>query len=285
MVVYPLSAASKGRDLSGRKNPRAILGSVRPAPGPDRKQGTSYQFFGRPNSYIQLPNTGSLDTVKFITISLWVYPQGPGPLVNYNPRGQGVQIWMVSPTQVFVRFVRRRGRVLTKPLIYRIYRRSWSYLTATYNRRTREARLYVNGRLVKRKVIGRIRLATNYPVRLGAKIKGTRFFKGRIACLQFYNTALSRRQIAARKKMCFKTRGKTPYLRALEEGDEFKSADPQTYSPSSRESALGLNPAETFVGPTAHYTIFISGHFSFKFSKKVTKNYRVLSWEVSVFLV
>lgn len=214
MAVYPLNSASKGQDLSGRKNPKAIFGSVRPAPGPDRKQGSSYQFFGRPNSFIQLPNSGLLDTVKSITISLWVYPQGSGPLVNYNPRGQGVQIWMVSPTQLFVRFVRRRGRVLTKPLIYRIYRRSWSYVTATYNKRSGEARLYVNNRLVKRKVIGRIRLATNYPVRLGAKIKGTRYFKGRLACLQFYNTALSGRQIAVRKRMCFKTRGKIPQLRA-----------------------------------------------------------------------
>ena len=189
-----------------------MFGSVRPAPGPDRKQGSSYQFFGRLNSFIQLPNSGLLDTVNSITISLWVYPQGSGPLVNYNPRGQGVQIWMVSPRQLYVRFVRRRGRVLTRPLIYRIYRRSWSYVTATYKRTTGEARLYVNSRLVKRKVIGKIQLATNYPVRLGAKIGGRRYFKGRLACVQFYNTALSRRQIAGRKKMCFKTRGKRAHL-------------------------------------------------------------------------
>lgn len=211
MAVYPLNAFTKGKDLSARKNLPATLGSVRPARGPDRKPGTSYQFFGRPNSFIQLPNNGALDTVKSITISFWVYSQGSGPLVNYNPRGQGVQIWMVSPTQLFVRFVRRRGRRLTSPLIYRIYRRSWNYITATYKQRTGVARLYVNNRLVKRKVIGKISLATNYPVRLGAKIKGTRFFKGRLACLQFYNTALTGRQIAVRKKMCFKTRGKMDY--------------------------------------------------------------------------
>ena len=208
MAVYPLNAIAKGRDLSARKNPPATLGSVRPARGPDGKRESSYQFFGHPNSYIQLPNNGALDTVKSITISLWVYPQKSGPLVNYNPRGQGVQIWMVSPTQLFVRFVRRRGRRLTQPLIYRIYRRSWNYITATYKQSTGVARLYVNNRLVKRKVIGKIQLATNYPVRLGAKIKGTRFFKGRLACVQFYNTALTRRQIAVRAKMCFKTRGK-----------------------------------------------------------------------------
>ena len=195
--------------MSARKNPRAILGSVRPAPGPDRKKRSSYQFFGRPNSYIHLPNNGALDTVNSITVSLWVYPQGPGPLVNYNPNGQGMQIWMVSPTQLYVRFVRRRGRRLTSPLIYRIYRRSWNYVTAVYNRRTGVARLYVNNRLVRRKLIGKIRLATNYPVRLGAKIKGHRSFKGRLACLQIYNTALTGRQIAVRKKMCYRTRGRS----------------------------------------------------------------------------
>lgn len=211
VAVYPLSAATKGRDMSARKNPRAILGSVRPAPGPDGKKRSSYQFFGRPNSYIHLPNNGALDTVNSITVSLWVYPQGPGPLVNYNPKGQGMQIWMVSPTQLFVRFVRRRGRRLTSPLIYRIYRRSWNYVTAVYNRRTGVARLYVNNRLVRRKLIGKIRLATNYPVRLGAKIKGRRSFKGRLACLQIYNTALTGRQIALRKKMCYRTRGRIGY--------------------------------------------------------------------------
>ena len=211
VAVYPLNTLTKGRDMSGRKNPPATIGSVRPARGPDGKRGSSYKFFGRPNSFIQLPNKGALDTVNSITISLWVYPQGPGPLVNYNPKGQGVQIWMVSPTQLFVRFVRRRGRRLTSPLIYRIYRRSWNYITATYKRRTGVARLYVNNRLVKRNVIGKIRLATNFPVRLGAKIKGGRFFKGRLACVQFYNRALTGRQIALRKKMCFKTRGKLGY--------------------------------------------------------------------------
>ena len=211
MAVYPLNAATKGRDVSARKNPPATIGSVRPARGPDGKRGTSYKFFGRPNSFIELPNKGPLDTVNSITISLWVNPIDPGPLVNYNPKGQGVQIWMVGRTQLFVRFVRRRGRRLTSPLITRIYRRSWNYITTTYNRRTGEARLYVNNRLAKRKVIGKIKLATNYPVRLGAKVKGVRFFKGRMACVQFYNTALTGRQIAVRKKMCFRTRGKMRY--------------------------------------------------------------------------
>ena len=208
VAVYPLNVIAKGRDLSARKNPPATFGGVRPARGPNGKLGSSYQFFGRPNSYIQLPNNGALDTVKSITISLWVYPQKPGPLVNYNPKGQGVQIWLVSPNQLFVLFVRRRGRRLTPPLIYRIYRRSWNYITATYKQSTGVARLYVNNRLVKRKVIGKIQLATNFPIRLGAKIKGTRFFKGRLACVIFYNTALTGRQIAVRKKMCFKTHGK-----------------------------------------------------------------------------
>lgn len=207
LAVYPLSYLSRHRDLSGRKNPPAIFGGVRPAPGPDRKPGTSYQFFGHRYSFIQIPNNGLLDTVKSTTISLWIFPEKAGPVFNYNPFGQGVQIWMVTPTVLYVRFVRRRGRVLTKPLLSKIYRRSWSYVTATYSQRRGDAKLYINNRLVNRKKIGKIRLATNYPIRLGAKAKGVRYFKGRLACVQIYNTALTRRQIAAGKKICFKTKG------------------------------------------------------------------------------
>lgn len=111
---------------------------------------------------------------------------------------------MVSPTTLFVRFTRRQRRLFTRHLQYRRVRhRKWQYVGATYSSRTGVAKLYVNNRLVARKRIGRFRLATNYPVRMGARIGDSRFFRGKISCMQVYSVALNSRQIAARMKRCF----------------------------------------------------------------------------------
>lgn len=140
-----------------------------------------------------------------MSILTWVYTQGkPGPIVNFHPSGWGVHVWMVSRTAVFVRFTRRRGRVLTKPLISkRMQPNKWKFIAATYNRHTQIAEVYIDGRRMARRRIGRIRLATNYPIRVGARKGDARRLKGRIACLQIYNKALNARQIRARMNMCF----------------------------------------------------------------------------------
>lgn len=210
VAVYPLNRVTKGRDMSGRKNPPGIIKSVRPATGPDGKEGTSYEFFGKPNSFIELPNKrfAPLDTVNSITIGVWIYPENPGPIVNYDPSGWGVHFWLVGKRTIYVRFSRRGGKGSPPPLISRRIRpRKWQYVATTYNRRTGTAKLYVNNVLVKWRRIGKIRLKTNYPIRLGVRKGDSRYFKGRLACVQIYNTALNRRQISRKKRMCYRTRG------------------------------------------------------------------------------
>ena len=205
MAIYPLSYRTKGRDISVFSNPPGTLVNVRPAPGPDGRPNTATKFFGKPNSYIQFPNNGRLDTRRSITLLVWIYHEGSaGPIFNYMPNGWGVHFWMVSRRTLFVRFTRRRGRRFTPHVQYRGVRpRRWQYVGATYSARTGVAKLYVNSRLVARKRIGRLRLATNYPVRMGARIGDSRSFLGRISCMQVYSVALNTRQIAARKMRCF----------------------------------------------------------------------------------
>ena len=205
VAIYPLSYRTKGRDISVFSNPSGTLGYVRPAKGPDGRPNTATQFFGKPNSFIQFPNTGRLDTRRSITLLAWIYHEGhAGPIFNYMPNGWGVHFWMVSPRTLFARFTRRQRRRFTPHVQYRGIRpRTWQYVGATYSAPTGVAKLYVNSRLVARKRIGRMRLATNYPVRMGAGIGDSRFFRGRISCMQVYGVALNSRQIAARQKRCF----------------------------------------------------------------------------------
>ena len=66
------------------------------------------------------------------------------------------------------------------------------------------ATIWVNNRPVVRTNIGRIRLATNYPIRMGAKVGDQRYFRGRVSCVQVYSVALKRKQIIRAAKKCFK---------------------------------------------------------------------------------
>ena len=209
VAIFPLNGGTRGKDVSTRRNAPGRLSYVRTAPGPDGTRDGSYQFYGRSNSYVLFPNRGGLDTKRSITLLAWILHQGrAGPIFNYMPNGWGVHFWMISPRTLFVRFTRRRGRRFTPAVISRSVRPGrWQFVGATYNGRTGQAKLFVNGRFTARKYIGRIRLATNYPVRMGARIGDGRYFRGRISCMQVYKGALSSRQIISKKRRCFR-RGK-----------------------------------------------------------------------------
>lgn len=205
MAFYPLTIQYRGYDVGPNKNPPGQLNNVRPAPGPDGRTGGSYSFRGSPDSFIEFPNTGKLDTKNSITLLAWVNPKGgAGPIFNYNPRGFGVHLWVTRVGRLFVRFV-RRTRVYTQPLISRrLRRRSWSFVGATYDQKTGVATLYVNDKAVASKAPGRMRLATNYPARMGARIGDRRYFRGWITCMQVYDVALPLRLIRIAKRLCFK---------------------------------------------------------------------------------
>ena len=205
-AFYPLTSKTRGRDMSMFGNPPGKLGYVRSAPGPDKLPGGSYQFYGRPDSFIEFPNRGELDTRTSITIIAWIYHEGrAGPIFNYMPNGWGVHLWMVTPNTLFARFTRRQGRTFTAPLSSRrITPRKWQYVAATYDYLTGYAKLYLDSRVIAQKKLGRIRLSTNYPVRMGVRKGDRRYFRGRISCVMVFDVALNPNQIARRKKRCFR---------------------------------------------------------------------------------
>ena len=210
VAIYPLDEQNKGRDVSQNRNPTGQLFGVRPAPGPDGWPNTATEFFGNENSYIEFPNSGKLDTINSITVLAWVFHSGfSGPIFNFNVGpGRGVQFWMMGPRKLYARFVRRDDR-LTTPLVTHgatVPYKAWAYLGTTYDGNTGVASLYVNNRPVVRTNIGRIRLATNKPVRMGAKKSDRRYFRGRVSCVQVYSVALNRRQISRAAKRCFKSK-------------------------------------------------------------------------------
>ena len=206
VAVYPLSSSTRGRDIGRYRNPSAYLRGVRSAPGPFGRAGASYYFYGRSNSYIQFPNRGRLDTRYAITLCAWIFHQGrAGPIFNYMPNGWGVHFWMITPRILFARFTKRRGRRSSRHVASRTVQPGrWQFVGCTYDQRTGRAKLFVNNRFTANRYVGRFRLATNYPVRMGARIGDGRYFRGRISCMQVFDKALNRRQILRRRRRCFR---------------------------------------------------------------------------------
>ena len=139
-----------------------------------------------------------------ITILAWVNSQARGPIFHFHPKAWGVHFWTVSSNTVSVRFTKRRTRDFTAALASTTVKRGrWQFIGASYDQPTGMAMLFVGGRLVAKKRIGRLRLATNYPARMGPIKNDRRHFRGKISCLQVYKVALNARQILRRRNRCF----------------------------------------------------------------------------------
>lgn len=203
VALYPLNAAYTTKDMMGLQ-PDGISSNVQLAVGPDGNSEGSYQFWGTPDSFIELPNNGGLDTQYSLTVLMWVYPEGQdGPLFNYRPAGGWeVHYWIVSG-KFFCRMVKRDGSSVPNLLSHHLKLGQWSYVGASYDYSTGINRMWVDETEIHQLHLGVYTLSTNYTVRIGAIIDDSRYFKGRVARIQVYSTALNLEQVIA-----VKTRGK-----------------------------------------------------------------------------
>ena len=197
VAFFPLNSKYGTKEINNRVA-QGFPSGVTLAPGPGGAADGSYEFSGTSNSYIEFPNSagGPLDVRNSMTMLCWVYSDGQdGPLFNYKTGGAwGVHLWVVSG-QLFVRFT-RRDYSFTDALIKTPLAGGWKFVGASYDRGSGEAKLWVDGNVVQTLNIGAsLELATQDPIRMGVKSDDGRHFKGRIAQMQVYNTALTREQI------------------------------------------------------------------------------------------
>ena len=207
VAVYPLDVSSGARDISPTKNRPGKLSGVVVTYGPDGQPDTAFRFSGSPNSYLEFPNFGRLDTRRSITCLAWVFNEGRrGPIFQYGPKGEGVGLSIVRQNQVKVLIVSRTKSksipVITRKKLFKP--RTWTYVGFTYDYTTGIVAVYVNSKPVVRRIIDRMELLTNKAARSGANKRGRGYFKGRLSCIQIYSRALTRTEIAAVKKRCFK---------------------------------------------------------------------------------
>lgn len=104
-----------------------------------------------------------------------------------------------------MKFVRRSGR---RSFILRaqgIRPRMWNYIAATYDCKTGLATLWRESTPIAQRNIGRgLRLATNYPAIMGSRPGSRTRFRGRIACMQVFDVALTGPQMNKRRNVCFR---------------------------------------------------------------------------------
>ncbi|XP_067038773.1 uncharacterized protein [Acropora muricata] len=197
--LYPLNKAFGAKD-AGPNGENGVTSNVDFATGPDDDLGGAYKFNGVADSFVEIPNDGKMDTKNSMTILANIYPTGSGgPILNYKTDGWGVHLWQFESTELFVRFVHRNG-VFHKPIASRVLQlNEWNQVGATYDNNTGVAQLWHNGKMVKSRNIGQIQLATQYPIRIGARDGDDRRFSGKISCLQIYDKALDEQQIGSLK--------------------------------------------------------------------------------------
>ena len=204
--MYALDGESGLRDISGNHNPRGVGGKTVPlAPGPHGGVNASYKFMDTPTDYIEFPNNGGLDTRTSTTLLIWVYIESIGvtsSLISYVSRNGSMQTWGVSllvynyvPTLVLAIRGSDRKAEEVKNSEVNLIRHTWHYIGASYNYSSGVGSLWVNGKIVMRKDVGRFELDTTRNVLIEP-------FQGRVSCLQIYSEALSSNMINQLKNRC-----------------------------------------------------------------------------------
>ena len=105
-----------------------------------------------------------------------------------------MHLWVVAG-QLFVRFTKRdysfTNAVRSTPLAG-----GWKFVGASYDSGSGDVKLWVNGAVVQTlNITAGLDLATQDNIRMGVKTGDWRYFKGRIAQMQVYSSALSQEQI------------------------------------------------------------------------------------------
>ena len=208
VAVYPFNNETGVKDVSPHRGEGISKGTLF-SQGIHGELGGSIEVQGHSDSYIELTNTGNLDTKVSITILLYVYPLGsPGPIVNYKRDGHGVQIYETSSDGRGTLGARINPRdsvgfppeVKAKILQFN----KWQFIGVTYDGYSGVVNLWHEEQAVASRRYDRLTdIATQFVVRIGARQGSSgKYFRGRLACLQFYSTALTVLQIKKARIAC-----------------------------------------------------------------------------------
>eukprot|EP00058_Branchiostoma_floridae_P028377 XP_002613868.1 hypothetical protein BRAFLDRAFT_72012 [Branchiostoma floridae] len=217
---WPLDSKHGARDVSGYGNDGVQFDTgLAQGPGGETDVDGAFYFKGAIGSRIEIPNNGALAPTSNMTMQAWVYPEGlaVSPIFSYQTDLKndlykyGVTFWFHNTeSKLSTQFVDQGGKSSAEVKADVMTDGEWQFVTATYSSKTGLVKLYRNAEEVASEEVGVLELATKYPVCMAGKPadangkEDNRCFKGRIAHMQVYNTALTQEEI---KEVMDRTRG------------------------------------------------------------------------------
>ena len=214
--LYPFNNVYKTADASCYGNLGGTAQDVNLVSGPFGKGNTAYEFAGIGTSYINIPQSQHLDTKNSITILVWILQAGQaGSIIQYSNSDRGGEIHPTSTDSVEIRtsqtssftaqFTDRSGK-LTAILNQDVVSLSnkWQYVGASYDYNSGTATLWIDGQDVQQIIMGKLELSTDKDIQIGSGQGKGDSFEGRISCIQIYDSALSKEEVAAVRNRCFK---------------------------------------------------------------------------------
>ena len=160
--------------------------------GPEGVNQAAMTFSGLTSSSMVIKSTAKLDTRHSITILAWIYAGSAGPIFNFGSvKGLGLHLQTSGNDYELEFSVRKRGLPLADDKAStKIKANTWTYVAATYDSETGEAKLYIGS---KRKAMIQLtantELFTNEDIYIGS-LPGAESFQGGVACVRIYNRAL-----------------------------------------------------------------------------------------------
>ncbi|XP_068706570.1 sushi, von Willebrand factor type A, EGF and pentraxin domain-containing protein 1-like isoform X2 [Montipora foliosa] len=200
---FPLNTSYRTKEINNRV-PQGNPLNVVLAPGHDGRADGSYEFQGQTNSYIEFINSpgGSLNVKFSMTALCWFNYKKDGPVFNYAASADKLGVVLrVTNGKIIVHF-RKRNYGGTKILQSSspTPKDIWTFVGASYNHSSGEAKLLVDGKEVQSKNIGTgFELGTQDNARLGVRFGSVNIFRGKISQLKVYNVALSPEQMEVSK--------------------------------------------------------------------------------------
>ena len=141
-----------------------------------------------------------------MTVACWLYYDNQdGPIFTYWTRGKYGVVIRIHNGKFFAHF-RNRNHSQTTPLQSSTLRHGWTFVGASYNRSSGEAKLWVDGVEKRKRSIGtNFDLGTQDNITMGVRRHSDSYFKGRITQMQVYKLALTQEQIKAVKEQINRT--------------------------------------------------------------------------------
>ncbi|XP_019626198.1 PREDICTED: uncharacterized protein LOC109471349 [Branchiostoma belcheri] len=202
VAVWPLDAKYGASDATGNGNDGTATGTQL-APGPYGNADGAFLFSGASNSYVHIPNDGQLDVQYSYTILAHIYPTGQaGPIFRYAGNPTAVDFWQDATYNLVMWPNGRDGQPAPTIQATVLEQNAWNFVGGTYDNTTGVGSIWENGERVGQAEVGFSSVATQYDVRVAKADSNSPIFKGRIACLQLYDYALTRDEILAARYMC-----------------------------------------------------------------------------------